>query len=198
MVKGIYNGQDYVPGRHKKVDAWVGEWHSHVYPSGLKKILSKYDSQLGDVVLDLGSGPNPLSFSLESPSKLILLDIVPQVCSLKKEGKEVKSVWGDLEVMIEEGTYSSLGNVDTVIASSIFNYVNWKKLIDLQSQSHNSNGYFFVANRNEGSGRGIKRLFSDKCPVSDGEVIDYFESSGYKIVEQKQDSNLNILVAKKL
>ena len=195
---GIFNGQDYVPGRHKNVDTWVGEWNSHVYPSGLKKILSKYDSKLGDVVLDLGSGPNPLSFSLQNPSKIILLDIVPQVCSLKKPGKDVKAVWGDLEVMIGKGTYKSLGNVDSVIASSIFNYVDWRKLIDLQSKLHNSDGYFFVANRNKGSGRGIKRLFSDKSPESDAEVIDYFENSGYKIVEQKQDSNLSILVAKKL
>jgi hypothetical protein len=199
MVKGIYNGQSYVPGKYKKVDSWIGEWNSHVYPSSLKKILAQYDQKLSDTVLDLGAGPNPLSFSLSKPSKFILMDIVPQVCSLKYEGKEVKSIWGDLEVMIEKSTYSSISNdVDAVIASNIFNYVDWRKLVTLQSKFHNHQGYFFVANRNTGNGRGIKRLFSDKSPGSNEEVISHFENSGYKIIDDMLEGNLNILVAQRL
>ena len=125
MGGGIYNGSSYIPGKNSAIDSWISEWGAHFYPVGLKNELKKYDrkNKLGDVVLDLGSGPYPLSFDLENIQKIILVDVVPMVCSFRRYRENVIPIWGDIDKMLNKGSYYNLkkhGSIDTVIASSIF------------------------------------------------------------------------------
>ena len=68
----------------------------------------------------------------------------------------------------------------------------------MQSDFHNKGGYFFIANLNKGYSRGVKRLFSDKCPNSNEEVVNYFGNNGYEIVNNTCKGSLSIVVAKRL
>ena len=198
-MEGFYKGKPFMPGKEPTLDRWVNEWSNHVYPSDLKEILIKYENknEIGNTVLDLGSGPKPLAFNLSTPKKIILLDIVPMVCSLKKEGIETISVWADLDKLIDTENYKSIaeyGKVDTVIASSIFNYVDWKKLISLQTDFHKKGGHIFIANLLED---GVKRLFSKKRPKYHLEIEETLPKYGYKVIEQSIEDKLKIIVARK-
>jgi hypothetical protein len=199
MVKGVY-GTVHRPGQYPRIDEWVNEWSSHPYPPYLKKKLQEYDrkNEIGKIVLDLGSGPNPLSFTLSTPEKIVLVDIVPMVKSLKKRGKQVVSVWADIEEMLEHDTYGHLskyGPLDTIVASSIFNYLDWKKLLGSQREFHSKGGNLFIANM---AGIGIKGLFSDSRPSSVSDIVNGLPETGYRVVEVIEKGIKAVIVAKKI
>lgn len=202
-ITGIYNNNSYIPGKNITMDSWVEEWRSHTYPKALEKVLLKYDNanEIGDLVLDIASGPEPLSFKLSNTKKIILIDIVPMVCSLKCDDKEVIPIWADLNELINNDTYKfigSYGRIDTVIASSIFNYINWKKFLSMQGNFHKKGGYLFIANLYGKHGSGIRRLFSEHRPKSSSEIIETLTEHDYKIIDNLMEGRLNIIIANKM
>ncbi|MBU0666271.1 MAG: class I SAM-dependent methyltransferase [Nanoarchaeota archaeon] len=190
----------YSPGKNYRVDSWIEEWTQHTYPTNLKEKLIAYDNKnlLGHVVLDLGCGPKPLSFNLSEPKRAILVDVVPMIKSLKSEHFEVVSLWSDIDELLKSDEYKFLddyGPIDTVIASSIFNYVDWKKLLSEQSKIQAFDGYLFIANM---TNRGVPRLFSKKRPISTDEIIYELLSCGYELKEKTNMNVVDLIVAQKV
>jgi len=200
QIPGLYTGSSYQPGTDSTMDNWITEWRSHAYPNELRKRLLHYDvkQELGDRVLDIGSGPEPISFSLRNPKKIILIDVVPMVCSLECAGKEVTPIWANVEILLKHGHYADVvrkhGAINTVIASSILNYLDWKELISAHQGIHAPGGYLFIANL---SNRGVQNLFSEHRPQNHLQIVNDLPNYGYKVIEQDIKNKLGIIVAKK-
>lgn len=115
------------------------------------------------------------------------------VGSLKKEGKNVNGAWEDIDALLRTGTYNeTIGQVDTIIASSIFNYINWQKLIKTNKETHSKNGLFFVANWNNG---GVKKYFSKNRPLNKEEIEKEFQKNNYTILESYTTGIMGIILA---
>ena len=198
-IVGLYNSGIYVRGHDLIVDRWEQEWGLCEYPDDLKNVLHKYEDggKVGNTVLDIGAGHKPLSFSLSTPERLILIDAAPQILALGKDGKEVIPLWANLDTLVDSGSFGFIkdyGPIDTIIASSVFNYVNWKKLLYVLANFHTDGGYLFIANL---IGAGAPFLFSAHRPKSHSEIVETLPNCSYEVIDDIVESNLSMIVAKK-
>lgn len=178
---------------------WSREWGLAYGPDDLRALLEQYerDGKIGERVLDLGAGDKPVSSTLHTPNEIYLVDIAPEITSLKQDGPpKVIPICQDLESLIQSDPnfFRDLGPIDTMIASSLFNYLNWQRLISVVKEFHNPKGYFFVFNL---IGAGTPFLFSKYRPRSHLEVVREFDKQGYEVVEQVGKGNTSIVIAKK-
>jgi len=189
----------FLPETSSRKTLWSIEWGLAEYPDDLRRFLERYeaDGKIGERVLDLGAGDKPITSDLRTPREIYLVDIAEQISCLGQDGPpKIIPICQDLEGLTQSDPdfFKNLGSMDTLVASSLFNYVSWRRLISDVKDTHNPGGYFFVDNL---IGAGLPLLFSRYRPRSHSEIVQTFDEWGYEVIEQVEKSNTSIVIAKK-
>ena len=146
----------------------------------LLPLLEKHSHKIGQRLLEAGPFFNPLVTPERFPNKAIVyLDNDLHTVLWLKEKKQGTVVYCDLNSISE---FSAPEKFDTLVASQILNYIDYKKFLYESGGFLNPGGLLFINNVVD---YGIPALFSRKRPLSIEETISQVEVSGYQIVEKK-------------
>ena len=170
-----------------------------------------FDKGIIDVIADFGCGQRPKSEILNTILKAkhrILVDIgLPQEKDGLMAGNSLY-VKVDMEELLKEtkcyeqkrriAKFIGLGDIspgrieknlegkiDIAIFSDIFNYVDYKLILDKIGKYIARDGRVVILNK---PGRGYKEFFSDKGVKSNQDLIDYIKSIGYYDMERCLDA----------
>ena len=110
---------------------------------------------------------------------------------------ELIKVWGDIDNIIDQGGYQQLSDstsFGSVIASSILNYIDWRKFLEINGDTQNKGDRIFISNLIK---RGIRPLFSGSEPKTADDIPKYLERLGYDILECHDNRIRSIVAAEK-
>ncbi|GEM_PF-6989595 len=160
-------------------DKHWGDKYNEKYKEKMASDLLMIDSErmLGEIIIDLGCGDNPVSRYLgKEKRQIILVDKSPDI--KKKEGEFFQSVCDDFDkinfvALAEEG-------IDTAILSDILNYSSdWKMLLENLSKSLREGGRMIISNEID---QGYTEFFTKTRPKNNFEIITFLAGSlGFEI-----------------
>lgn len=163
----------------------------------LQKFLQKFDREfgLGDAVVDLGAGPEPVS--------RIFSDRPRVEVDLAKKRTQERSALGILEVRADlDQLFDAAGGSSTemktiidflkrveakqicYLASDVLNYVDWKNFFRRLDNIVSPASTVVINNRTH---YGLAERFSDTRPASPDEINDFFlHTLGYQLLESRE------------
>lgn len=165
-------------------------WERMPYPRELGPYIREYfkSGKIGSgPIVDLGAGENPISHCVlkergPHPDR-ILVDLSLESHLFREQHHGDTAIQADLDMLVQDKqAWESLkrvimaingGNVcaDTIIASSILNYVGYSRVLHLFDSVFSTGGLLFIGNGidmgNEGEGNWNLR------PKSDEELVDF-------------------------
>lgn len=150
---------------------------------------------LGDVIVDLGSGPRSVSRNFADRAR-VEIDISKKRTNLRR-ALNLLEVAADLDELFDERgnptepTQTVLDFIKeinaengSVIASDVLNYIDWKKLFSALDRILPDEWKVVINNR---VNYGPEEALSDKRPGSLVEIQKFFENTlGYKLVRSGQ------------
>ena len=174
---------------------------------GSKKLLvliEKYKDDFGDSILEVGPFFNPLITSNNFNSKKITYWdndwYVINYLKQKKFGHEI--LFCDLNSL--ESINSQKGKFDSIIASHVFNYIDYIQFLIEINKFMNKNALIFI---NLSIDYGLPAFFSLKRPKTNNEILESLNELNFKILEKKeietdnktrQPNNRLLIVAQKI
>lgn len=162
-------------------------------------LLQTFDQEgkIGNAILDVGSGPNPVSSFLYTPTtkpqrKIVQIDIGAHdeqnattlivsyaIEKLADRSPETQSVLQKIASFLATSSVS----MDSVIISEVLNYIDYQQVLSHLSQYIKPFGRLFIFNR---AHVGFHQLFSDTRPMTGREVTDFLVKNNFEI-EFEQD-----------
>lgn len=204
-----------------KGETWEEHWGNRYSPEVKRGLLQRAvrivgDRNIGDVVVDIGSGEVPLSHMLHGARRVISVDLHGE----EDEILNTLHVQFDIEELADEtsrNTQAALGKVakflrierkncqspqqvDTMLFSEVLNYVDFRKVLTACSTYLKDGGRFIILNQ---PNRGFEALFGPKRVGNNTELLAFFEESDFDIEHMEfpygpQDGyGMILLVAKK-
>lgn len=212
----------------EKLKFWKGRW-GDTYDRNFKGMVlgnlleqMSINGKIGEVVLDVGSGKEPVSRLIPEPKKVITVDLGGPLalskshlhlqCDLDElfQGiepvaaettEEIAKFLGSLPQEINQSPWA-----DTIIMADILNYVSSGKVLETCAKSLRPGGRAVIFNK---PNRGYRLCLSDKGLKGNSELFETLEQLNLKIEyrdfpwelpkeEQFRDQALVVLVARKM
>ena len=182
---------------------WEAEWrvaesNCRFYGRNTERFLDHYKDELGDVILDIGCGPNPVTYGLKP--KKILIDTASRVETLEEVVENSFAARVDLNKLhFREDDYyrykdallrASADSVNTIVSSSVLNYIDYKSVIETLEDDLEEDGLVFVVNRID---HGFSHYMHPGRPRTNDEIIRFFESELGHDIEFAETSPLQSL-----
>ncbi len=206
-------------------DKWDQRWNYNLRSKAVM-LLPRFraldnEGKIGDVVVDVGSGPAPMSgFMPEKDTrKIITVDIAEGASPLQvgdtthvsydledlgKRGFRTGMIALQLQDFLGIGDLrgASSEQVDTMLISEVLNYVDFRKTLGELAKYLKKNGRFIIFNRPH---RGRTEEFSEKgAAEGNKQIVDFLSENGFEIEEvtytgQESDSEhrFMLLIARK-
>lgn len=158
-------------------------------------LLDKYKERLGDLLLELGPFFHPLLNPQRFAGKKIfywdndhhVLDYLRE----KHQKENTVSLYCDLDEIKEHSNrlaQACPGKFDSIVASHILNYIDYKPLLHEARRFLKKGGLFFINNSID---YGLPSFFSPQRPKSNEEILTVLRQLGFKIVEKMEIESEN-------
>src|SRR3989344_133114 len=181
-----------------QIDNWETHWgdkYNEKFKQALKRKIIDLDieGKIGETVLDLGCGANPVSDGLTRPGRrIVLVDNSSKVHRLKHQNRY--SVQYNLDRIADERFSNELqgllgvsprGIFDSVIISDVLNYIDWKKVLKILIPFMKKGGRLIVNNMPD---QGYQKDFSPQRPRDNLEIIQFIQQEMNCHIEEIHDA----------
>jgi len=159
--------------------------------------LLDQEGMIGDTVLDIGSGPRPLSGVLKKEGrKLFAIDFVRPLVA-----HDFHHIRGDVRKVADPDSFATkravvkmasiLGvdprtakpqQADTIIFSDILNYVPYEETVGAFAKYLKRGGLLVVLNQPQRTFKGAEHVLDPKGPKNPGEMVGTLERLGFRIL----------------
>lgn len=153
------------------------------------------DGRMGEVVLDVGSGSEPVIGNLPGEHKLIFLDTartrtgevdgrlymrgdIDDIALKKYDSKRAAVQIAHFLGLNVREVRQNPAVIDTVVMSDILNYLDWRKAVAFLTIFLKPDGRIAIFNK---PGRGKSWLFHPQRPQTTQEVVEFLREAGFEI-----------------
>jgi len=204
---------------------WGREYDRPIKKGWLSPLFNEMESkgEFGEVIVDVGSGEDPVSDFIPGKHKVITIDLHGEEGSYCNNEVHVNT---DIERAADEDTYSAkklilkiskfLGinlrgeqskeKVNSMVFSEILNYVNYQEVLRSCAQYLKPGGRFVILNMPT---RGHKKLYSKKGLKNNSDLYNFLKDGNFEIEKkmfpwaadekdlEKEEGEMILLVARK-
>ncbi len=156
------------------------------------------DGKFGEIVVNIGSGKNcPITDMISyTGAKIVAVDVAAHENQSTSNRLFIRASVEDLIQTTSRATRLALKRVanfiessqqecdgprevaDSFIFSEILNYVDYRKVLNASAEWLKNGGRFLIVNQPD---RGFSKLFSEKRPAGNKEVLEHLNSLGFEI-----------------
>ena len=213
IARDIALFHNYAFAIQQYLNCWENDWERHVdFCHGtrplkiefMEELVPSLSPQLGNVVVDLGSGRYGVSHLVRAKERRIVqVDIAaPETASFSSDILRVRL---DIEEALTQppsenfssaaraiGSFLECENpdisqarpfADSFILSDILNYVDYQEVLRLVGQYLKPGGLVCI---HHDLGAYSKQYLSEKRPRSHTEIVDFLNANGFRIILQKE------------